>query len=436
MINLSENVDNLSFYEKKSDITMDNKKQKKFTLPAISKFEQNVLSFIQQHLLMIAMFAVTALALIIRFMLRENVSGDAYYYLLPWYDTIKAGGFKSLSQPVGNYGILYQFCITLFTVLPMKPLYTYKLFSVIFDFLLAAFGMHVIMKHETSHRELKGVLMYAAVLLSPIVFLNSAYWAQCDVIYTYFCVLSVYEMYRDKYLPSMILFGVAITFKLQAIFVLPFLLFCYLYKKRFSILYFLMIPVTMIALSLPGIVMGRGVFEVFTIYFEQTTTYQQMTMNYPSFWTLFQNASLDEFYQKFHTAATLLTVAVLGVYMVLWIKKKIPLNLRNSFSMAFIISYTCVLFLPAMHERYGFIYEILAIFLAFWYYKTIPMLVLMYFTTFGTYSHFLFAYGIDSVRLAWFNVLVYVVYVIYLHKQMFKTAESDDAPKLSQPAKA
>ncbi len=415
---------------------MEKDKQKKFSLPLIGKGEQKVLGFIENHLLLIAMFAVTVLALFIRYTLRDNVSGDAYYYLLPWYDTIKAGGFKSLSRPVGNYGLLYQFCITLFTVIPIKPLYAYKLFSVIFDFLLAALAMHIIMKNETSNREIKGVLIYAAVLLSPIVFLNSAYWAQCDVIYTYFCVFSIYEMIKDKYLPSLILFGVAITFKLQAIFILPFLLFCYLYKKRFSILYFLTIPLTMIILSLPGIVMGRKIGEVFTIYFEQTQTYQKMTMNYPSFWTLFQNASLDDFYQKFHVAAMLLTVAVLGVYMALWIKKKIPLNLYNSLSMAFILSYTCVLLLPAMHERYGFIYEILALFLAVRYYKTIPLVVLMYFTTFGTYSFFLFAYGIDSVRMAWVNVLVYTAYVLYLHKQMFKTVEKNDSPKLPKPVQA
>ena len=404
---------------------MDKKKQKKNPLPQISKWEQKALSFIEEHLMLIAMFAITVLALVIRYELRDNVSGDAYYYLLPWYDTIKAGGFKSLSQPVGNYGILYQLCITLFTLLPMEPLHTYKLFSVIFDFLLAVLAMHIIIKNEHSHRKLKGVLIYVAVLLSPIVFLNSACWAQCDVIYSYFCILSVYEMFKDKYLQSLILFGVAITFKLQAIFVLPFLLFCYLYKKRFSFLYFITVPATMIVLSLPGIVMGRGIFEVFTIYFNQANTYEQMTMNYPSFWMLFQNTSLNEFYQKFHIVAMLLTVAVLAAYMVLWLKKKIPLTLKNSFAMAFIISYTCVLLLPAMHERYSFIYEIFGLFLAFWYYKTIPLLVLMYFTTFATYSHFLFAYSIDIVQLAWFNVLIYVAYALYLHKQMFMTFEPE-----------
>lgn len=413
---------------------MDTKDGKKFSLPAIGKFELKLLDLINKHLLMIAVFVVTVLAIVIRFMLREYVSGDAYYYLLPWYDTIKAGGFKTLSEPVGNYNILYQFCITLFTLLPIKPLYTYKLFSSIFDFLLAGFAMRVIMKNEKTYSELKGVLIYSAVLLSPIVFLNSAYWAQCDVIYSYFCILSVYEMVKDKYIPSIILFGVAITFKLQAVFILPFLLFYYLYKKRFSFLYFLLIPVTMIVLSLPGIIMGRGVTECFTIYSEQSSTYKQMTMNYPSFWTLFNNSNQEDFYNKFHVVAMLLAVGILGAFMVLWIKKKIPMTLKNAFSMAFILSYTCVLFLPAMHERYGFVYEVLAIFLAFWYYKTIPMLALMYYTTFGTYSFFLFAYSIDSVRMAFFNVLVYVAYVIYLHKQMFKTAEPEEAPKL--PANA
>ena len=78
----------------------------------------------------------------------------------------------------------------------------------------------------------------------------------------------------------------------------------------------------------------------------------------------------------------------------------------------------------------------MGLFLAFWYVKTIPLLTLMYFTTFATYSQFLFAYGIDSVRLAWVNVLIYMAYVIYLHKQMFKTADGGDTAKLPKPAKA
>ena len=391
--------------------------------------EQKLLAFLEKHLLLIVMVAATAAALYLRYAVRDYVSGDAYYYLLPWYEKMKNVGFAGLAQPVGDYNILYQFFIAIFTYLPMEALHAYKLFSVIFDVLLAFLAMWIVMKNSQSHPQLKGVVAYIAVLVSPLVFLNSACWGQCDVIFTYFCVFSVYEMSKDKYLASMILFGAAITFKLQAIFVLPFLLLCYFCKKKFSILYFLTIPVVMIVLSLPGIVMGRGVFEVFTIYFNQTSTYQQMSMNYPSFWTLFKGSRMDEHYDAFSTVAVVLTLCVLLILVVIWIKKRVRLTLINSLSMAFLISYTCVMFLPGMHERYGFLYEIFALLIAFWYYKTIPLLLLMYTISLQTYGSFLFGFGMDLTQLSFLNFAVYIAYILYLNRKMFRDCEEDaDAP--------
>lgn len=404
---------------------MNENKPKRRTLAFMP--EQKLLSFLEKHLLLITLIFITAVGLILRYALRDYVSGDAYYYLLPWYNQMKEVGFQGLSQPVGDYNILYQFFIALFTYLPLEALHAYKLFSIVFDLLLAFLAMWIIYKNTDSHRGLKAVIAYAVVLLSPIVFLNSACWAQCDVVYAYFCVFSVYEMYKEKYLSSMILFGVAVTFKLQAIFILPFLLFYYIYSRRFTILYFLTIPAVMVVLSLPGIVMGRGVFEVFTIYFNQTSTYKQMTMNYPSFWSVFKGSRMDEHYDAFSTLAVLLTIGVLLVIMVFWMKKRVRLSLINVLSMTFLLSYTCVMFLPAMHERYGFIYEIFALLIAFWYYKTIPMLLLMYAVSLQTYGSFLFGFGMNLSQLAFVNAGVYAAYMIYLNRQMFKESKEASA---------
>jgi hypothetical protein len=90
---------------------------------------------------------------------------------------------------------------------------------------------------------------------------------------------------------------------------------------------------------------------------------------------------------------------VLLVLIIAWLKKKVAFTLENVLIMAFLISYTCVLFLPSMHERYGFIYEILGLMLAFWFVKTIPLLVLMYFSSIATYSNYLFRLSTNSTVL-------------------------------------
>ena len=110
------------------------------------------------------------------------------------------------------------------------------------------------------------------------------------------------------------------------------------------------------------------------------------------------------------------------------------LSIENVLIMAFLISYTCVLFLPSMHERYGFIYEILGLMLAFWFVKTIPLLVLMYFTSIATYSNYLFQLSTNSTVLCVINTLVYVAYVVYLSRQLFK--EKEEAAPVLQDKKA
>ena len=405
--------------------------QNKLLKPRIPFFENKFLGFIEKHIMVIAVFLISAAAIAIRALLFDHLSADAYNFLIPWYDTLAEKGFAGLSEPVGNYNILYQTIIALFTYLPIKALHTYKLFSCVFDFLTAGLVAYVIYKSFSKRPGLKALIAYAAVLMSPLVFLNSACWAQCDVIYTFFCIFSVYHIYQEKYISSLILFGVALTFKLQAIFILPFLLFVYLYKKRFSILYFLIIPAVMVVLSLPGLFMGRGLNEIFTIYLDQTSKYKSMANNYPSFWLLFKTERLDSFYKEFSTVAILLTLAVLLVLIIVWLKKKVAFTLENVLIMAFLISYTCVLFLPSMHERYGFIYEILGLMLAFWFVKTIPLLVLMYFSSIATYSKYLFQLSTNNTVLCAINTLVYVAYVVYLSRQLFKEKE-EAAPALSK----
>ena len=385
----------------------------------MSSIESRILGFIEKHIMLIAIIAISATAIVVRALLFDHISADAYYFLIPWYDTLAEKGLEGLSEPVGNYNILYQTFIALFTYLPFKAVHAYKLFSCAFDFLTAGLVAYIVYKSFPTRPKLKALIAYTAVLLSPVVFLNSAYWAQCDAIYTFFCIFSVYHIYQEKYVSSLILFGIALTFKLQAIFILPFLLFVYFYKKRFSILYFLLIPAVMVVLSLPGLVMGRNFTEIFTIYADQTSKYQSMAMNYPSFWLLFKTENLDSFYNEFHTVAVLFTFAVLLTLMIVWLKKKVDFTLENVLIMAFLISYTCVLFLPSMHERYGFVYEILGLMLAVRFVKTVPLLVLLNLTSFATYSKYLFSLNVNNTVLCVLNTLVYVAYVIYLSKQLF-----------------
>lgn len=388
------------------------------------KIEKRLLEWVEKHILLFCVIGVTLISMMIRYSYREIISNDAYWCLLPWYDVIKEnGGIYALGSQVGDYNMLYQFIIAVFTYLPIEPLSAYKLLSCIFDYLLAAAMGYFVWFFSEKDRVLKGAMAYMLVLISPIVILNSSYWGQCDAIYTFFCVASLLAFCRDKYKLTFILYGVAFAFKLQAVFLLPFYLFAYFVKKKFSILHFGLIPVMMVILSIPGLLMGRSITEVFTIYLNQTDSYKSITMNYPTFWNLLQSANMDAFYINMKKPAIALTVVIIALLMVTWIVKKVPLTTRNMIYMAFLLAYTCVLFLPSMHERYGYLYEILAILVAFLQLRTLPCLIGMYLASFAIYGKYLFMFDINLPALSIVNVLAYLGYIVILMHDMLQSSE-------------
>lgn len=382
--------------------------------------EKKLLDFCEKHLDILVLGAVTLSGILIRFGLRNLVSVDADVFLLPWYEEIReGGGLKALGQQVGNYNILYQTLIALFTYLPINPLYAYKLLSVFFDYCLAVSVGSLVYQYSAENRKWKGIFAYAAVILSPIVILNSSAWGQCDSIYVCFALLAVTMLCKGKYVPAFLFLGTAFSFKLQAVFILPFFLFAYFRGKRFSVLYFLIIPAVMCMLNLAGVIMGRSFLDIFGIYFGQTQEYSSMVRNYPSVWLFLTENDSSGFYWHLEKAGILFAAAALLLLMTVLVLKKVEWSPRNLIYIAFLLSYTCVLFLPAMHERYGYLYEILAIVILIWKKETAALFVPMYCLTLLTYSYFLF--GTDthaSVVMALVNLTVYLGYLLLLLKEM------------------
>ena len=386
--------------------------------------ERKFLAWIEKNIYTLTFLGITIIGFLIRVSLRRYQSGDATIDLLPWYDEIqRGGGILSLGHQVGNYNLLYQFLIALMTYIPIKPLYAYKVLSCIFDYLLALSVGYLIYEVTTEEKRWKALVGYSIVVISPIIFVNSAVWAQCDVIYTFWIMMSLIFLIKGKYVRAFIFYGVALAFKLQAIFFLPFLLFIYFVLKKFSIINFAILPAVMCVSALPCMMMGRKFTDVFTVYFGQTDTYKAMSMNYPSFWVLINNAAMEETYDTYKTAAIFFTVCILAAWMVIWIVRKTELNKQNMVYMAFMIVYTCVLFLPAMHERYGYVYEILAIVVIFLNRKSIPLFVVLSGMSLFTYGFCLHGRTIDLSFLSVINVIVYLIYAFILFYPDFVNSE-------------
>lgn len=324
--------------------------------------EQQVYNFIKRNLGWLCVVLITMIRMGICFYLRRFESGDFQHDLLGWFEEIQAnGGMKAMKQQVGNYNITYQLIIACMTYLPIKSLYLYKGLSILFDFVLAVSCGAFVCKLRKSRSWMLFSSVYAAVLLLPVTYLNSSAWAQCDSIYASFVIIALYFLYDKKYILSFFMMGVALAFKLQMIFILPFLIFYYFLEKKYSILHMGLIIVGWYVLSLPGILMRGNWLEPFKIYFAQTDTHKAMWLNFPSFWML-----IGDNYDMLKKVAILVTILILGLALAYSIYRNRKVDLPEDFLQISIwTTWTCVLFLPAMHERYSYLVDILLLLLVF-----------------------------------------------------------------------
>ena len=99
---------------------------------------------------------------------------------------------------------------------------------------------------------------------------------------------------------------------------------------------------------------------------DRVTLYNWMTLNYPNIYCIFQKAGNEpEAYENFSIMAILLTMFILAVGCTYAVKKKMVEQKVDLLGLSTWCLFTCVQILPAMHERYGFPAEIMAVCYAF-----------------------------------------------------------------------
>lgn len=400
----------------------------------MQKIKNKTINYLNSYNVYILCFLVIGiLSYIIRIAFFNNESGDFYWYLNPWYESMKESGIQGLGTQVGDYNMLYQFLIYLMTLIPIKPLYVYKLTSVLFDYLLAFTNVKLvslIFKKSKKIRVYK-LLAFTITILSPLVILNSSWWAQCDSMYVFFIMQSIAflidESKNNNYAKSFIMLGIAFALKLQTIFILPFYLYIWFRQRKFNIFYlFLLVISTMIASTTPNAIFGRNPFDVFTNYINQTETYKSISSNYPSFWTIVLNPGDERFQEPIKYIGIIFAILILGLIMLYWMYKNIEITHKNMIYMAFILSYTCVLFLPRMHERYGFLYEILALLVYIIAPRTRTLLCLLFFIGLNTYMYFLHGISYDLKLMSLLNVFIWASYLIIITKIMLKKIPTEE----------
>lgn len=380
------------------------------------KVEKICFNFIKKHINFFYLFIITLLAIWIRLAGFNFLSGDMDHFLLPWFDEIKE---SKLRYTVGNYNLLYQSLIYIMTFIPIKPIYQYKILSCIFDFALAI--IVAIFSCELFEKKRWGThfcIVYSVIIFLPTVILNSGFWGQCDSIYVFFIILSILFLYKEKFIASFSVLGIAFAFKFQTLFIIPFYIYYYFQKQKFSLLHFCITFLVFMSSGLLCFIRGIKIYMPLKIYFGQTKD-SHLFRNIHCFWVLLGDNT------KFKYFALLFTIFLLGIALYLISKNNLDFNDKNTYLLIATWSvFVCTIFLPNMHERYTYLLDILLIVLAFLDKKYIMLATVSNLLSLITYAKY-FGEKVPQQETRFLSLMIVLlfIYFTYLVQKNVKSVE-------------
>lgn len=400
-----------------------------------------------------SVIGLVAAALALRVALFPVVTGDYSSFLGPWYDYIVAhGGWPALKDDFSNYNIPYLVLLTLATYLPFPKLIAIKSISLLGDALLATFGALILRARDP--RSPAPTIGALALLFAPTIVINGAAWGQCDALYSAFCLGSLYCLMVRRPGWASALFGVALGFKLQAVFFAPVLVLAAL-RGRVRLWQLMWVPVVFLALLVPAFAAGRDPVSVLGIYVEQADTggvigaaggnraggvpggnapgatrqggpptampgqgqrggpgrfgfASTLTYNAPTIYKWLDGTPLATETWPGLTLAGLAVAALIAVVL----GRRSELDADTLLLLALACAVTIPFVLPRMHERYFYLADVLAIVAATWFARRVLVAVGMQAVSLLSYAPFLWhaepiALGVVAIGVLAIGVVVW-----------------------------
>ena len=359
----------------------------------------------------IVLFVIGAmLATMLRWSLVDYKTLDYFASLKPWYNTILSQGFSAFGTNFSTYNPPYLYLLYITARLfPGTPIViAVKLPSLFTDYICGYIVYCIVrIRYKSSLLPLTAGM---AVLFAPTVVLNSAFWGQADSIFTAGILACIYFLMIEKYGWAFFFIGIALAFKLQAIFLLP-LLFTLLLKNIIPWKYFLIIPIILILALVPAWIAGRPISDLFNIYTYQASQFQLLTMNAASIYSWLP--ATNQVFNLFYIPGVI--AGVIAAFMFIFITYKSTRELTGPMILELALLATLIIpfFLPKMHERYFFPADVISIAFAFYYPQFFYVPILVGGVSFLSYQSFLFGSDLAPLPILTFVLLITISILLY-----------------------
>jgi len=373
------------------------------------KWEVKLRKWLMDHIILLAYAAVILLGLFLRYSHLPMLAADLKYMNSSWFEAIKAEGMAGILDPALEYTYsplhLYVWMLAAALFGKFDTHLVLKAVSLAFEvgLVLATLGLlrTLLPKREQKFQRFLG---FTALWLSPVLIWNVAGWGQTDALFAVFAVLAVWMLLKDQPVWGLVWLGVSLAFKLQAIFLLPLFMMAYFCgRKRFSVLWFLLVPGILVVSGFPMVLVGESPLFAVNIYLGQTDLYSEITYNYPNLYAIMGDAlKVDQMTLGMYSRVGLvLCVAAMGSVAAYMMSKHKQLSDSTMVLLGAWCVLCCVFFLPRMHERYGIVGEVLLLCWAVWLKKPRGLVyaLLSLLPILSAYAKYLFQVPFFSLQL-------------------------------------
>lgn len=297
---------------------------------------------------------IIILVVLIKFLFLDIRSPDYNVFLSKWFDKIiELGNIDALKHTIGDYPDSYMFILVLGTYITRNSLLYIKIVSIIFDFIIFIFGYKIIKKFDKDLAIKKSWIL----LIIPGIIVNSAVLGQCDSIFSAFILIFIYYILKGKNKLALLFLGISFSFKLQALFVAPILIYL-LYTKKIKMLDVIFILIGFIIPFIPSIVYGKGLIENIKILLFQTSEYNKFVEACPNIYSL---VYLN--YIEINVILKYILSLIVIIISVIICLTKISRTYSNQVFLKKLVMLSLIvpLLLPSMHDRYFYLANILII---------------------------------------------------------------------------
>ena len=191
-------------------------------------------------------------------------------------------------------------------------------------------------------------------------------------------------------------------------------------KNKIKIRYIVIIPVFYLVSMIPAAIVGRDWESLLGMYDYQRNMFTRLTMNYPSIYTII-TSDLDLTIRKMIIpAGTVATVIIFGILAYYVYRKNFEVTDRYMITLVIFTELLCCFCLPVMHDRYGYLPEILAVVYSLYSYKRMTICASLQVIALVTYSRYLFGSTVAylwPLSVAMLVIILVVGYDLYLQME-------------------